>query len=71
VRSIMGFGAHAQIHKPSLIQFSPDSTVILEIVDTKARIDSFMITVDKAVHEGLVTKTEINARRYRAQKPES
>jgi len=39
---------------------------VLEIVDTREKIDAFLPTVDQTVREGLVTLEKVAVRFYRA-----
>ncbi|MDO9026320.1 MAG: DUF190 domain-containing protein [bacterium] len=65
VRGILGFGADSRIHSSKLLELSEDLPVIIEIVDTKDKIDTLMPFIDQTVAEGLVTLEEVKVIKYR------
>jgi PII-like signaling protein len=65
VRGILGFGADSRIHSSKLLELSEDLPVIIEIVDTKEKIDTLMSFIDQTVAEGLVTLEEVKVIKYR------
>lgn len=62
----LGFGRHARVHTTKVLDLSTDLPVIVEIVDTEARIDAFLPVVDQCVTEGLVTLEAVRILRYGA-----
>ena len=69
LRGIAGFGAHSRLHTAKLLRLSEDLPIILEIVDTRAKIEAFLPTVDHAIREGLATLERVEIRFYRAPGP--
>ena len=71
-RGIMGFGANSKIHTAKLFDISTDLPVIVEIVDTLEKINSFIKTVEQFFEEsksgGLITIEKAEVIRYRAGK---
>jgi hypothetical protein len=65
VRGILGFGADSRIHSAKLLELSEDLPVIIEIVDTREKIDTLMPFIDQQVVEGLVTLEEVKVIKYR------
>ena len=63
---IEGFGAHRRLHTAKILRLSEDLPIVLEIVDSREKIDAFLPTVDMAVGEGLVTLEKVAVRFYRA-----
>jgi len=66
LRGMEGFGANSRLHTARILRLSMDLPVIVEIVDKKERIDSFLPIVDAAIKEGLVTLEKIHVRLYRS-----
>lgn len=66
LRGIQGFGANSLIHTTKLLRLSEDLPVVVEIVDTEEKIDSFLKTIDHAITEGLVTLEKARVHMYRA-----
>jgi PII-like signaling protein len=69
LRGIAGFGAHSRLHTAKLLRLSEDLPIILEIVDTREKIEAFLPTVDHAIREGLATLERVQIRFYRAPGP--
>jgi uncharacterized protein len=70
LRGIVGYGAGSLIHTTKILRLSEDLPVIVEIVDTKEKIDSFLPRIEAAITEGLVTVERAHIRLYRNQKRE-
>lgn len=66
LRGLEGFGVHHQVHTAKLLELSVDLPIVVEIIDTEARIDAFMPIVDEAISEGLATVEKVQARFYRS-----
>jgi PII-like signaling protein len=67
LRGIAGFGAHSRLHTAKLLRLSEDLPIILEIVDTREKIEAFLPTIDHAIGEGLATLERVQIRFYRAK----
>ncbi len=65
LRGIEGFGAHSRLHTAKILRLSEDLPVVIEIVDTRERIEAFMPLVDAAIVEGLATLEKVQIRLYR------
>lgn len=68
IRGIQGFGAHSRIHNAKILRLSTDLPIIIEIVDTKEKIEDFLSLIDHTITEGLVTLEDIRIRLYRSGK---
>ena len=68
LRGIAGFGAASRIHTANILRLSLDLPIIVEIVDTPERIETFLPVVDSAVKEGLVTTEKAHIKLYRTGK---
>ena len=67
LRGIEGLGAHSRLHTAKILRLSEDLPVVVEIVDTRERIEAFMPLVDEAVAEGLATLESVQIRFYRSR----
>lgn len=65
VRGFMGFGASSHLHTAKILRLSFDLPVVIEIVDTKAKIEAFLPTVDAMIKGGMVTVEPIRVALYR------
>jgi len=66
LRGIEGFGAHSRMHTAKILRLSEDLPIIVEIVDTREKIEAFMPLVDHAIAEGLATLEKVEVRFYRS-----
>jgi CBS domain-containing protein len=57
-RGFMGFGASNLLHTAKILRLAEDLPVIVEIVDTPQRIDSFLPVADAMVEEGSIVVQE-------------
>lgn len=65
VRGLEGFGRHSRIHTGKILRLSTDLPVVVEVVDTRDKIEEFMPEVESAIEEGLVTLEKVEVRFYR------
>jgi uncharacterized protein len=68
MRGMMGFGAHSRLHTFKIERLSQDLPVIVEIVDTREKLESFLALIDKEIEEGMATLEEIKIHFYRSGK---
>ena len=65
LRGILGFGANSRIHTSRILRLSQDLPVVVEIVDTKEKIDEFLPELDALITEGMVTIEKADVLFYR------
>lgn len=63
-RALSGFGAHSRIHTARLVTLSADLPLIVEWVDSPARVERVMPDLHKMVVEGLITVHEVEVVAY-------
>lgn len=61
----MGFGAGSRIHTSKILRISEDLPVVVEIVDTPAKISAFLPVVDGMMEKGLITLESVEVIAYR------
>jgi len=71
LRGLEGFGAHSHLHTAKILRLSEDLPLIVEIVDTREKIEKFMEKIDHAVTDGLATIEPVTIHFYRAGQPPS
>lgn len=69
LRGPMGFGAKSRLHTAKVLRLSEDLPVVIEIVDSKEKIDELLPHIDDMVTEGLVTLEKVQVIKYRADPP--
>lgn len=62
----MGFGASSRIHTAKILRLSQDMPLVIEIVDSKEKIDELLPALDEMVTEGLVTLEPVQVIKYRS-----
>ena len=69
LRGIMGFGANTRIiHTFKIERLSEDMPMVVEIVDTKEKLEKFLEEIDEHIQAGLVTLEKAQIRFYKADK---
>jgi PII-like signaling protein len=71
LRGMMGYGAASRIHTAKILRLSEDLPIIVEIVDSKEKIESLLPMIDEMVQEGLVTLENVRVIKYRHSKTET
>jgi hypothetical protein len=62
LRAMEGFGAHKRLHTAKVLRLSLDLPVVIEIVDTREKIDAFIPVVDGVLTECVVTVEDVEIR---------
>ena len=60
----MGFGASSHVHTAKILQLSGDLPMLIEIVDSKEKIDAFLPLLKEMIGGGLVTLQEVKVLHY-------
>jgi len=69
LRGMMGFGANSRvIHTFKIERLSEDLPIIIEIVDTREKLEKFLAFIDDKIHAGLATLEKAQVRFYRSGK---
>ncbi|TVQ31517.1 MAG: DUF190 domain-containing protein [Phycisphaeraceae bacterium] len=63
LRGPMGFGADSRLHTAKILRLSEDLPIVVEIVDTRERIDSLLTHIDGMMRGGLITIENVRMRR--------
>lgn len=60
LRGPMGFGKSSRLHSAKILQLSANLPMVIEIVDSEEKIQSFLPVLDKIMGDGLVTMEKVN-----------
>jgi hypothetical protein len=66
LRGMMGYGAHSRLHTFKVERLSLDLPMVIEIVDTREKLEAFLALIDDNVTEGLATIEKVDVRLYRS-----
>ena len=69
LRGPMGFGRSSHLHSAKILRLSEDLPMVIEIVDSQARIDEFLPVLDKMMGSGLITVEKVQVLQYGDAKP--
>lgn len=68
LRASMGFGAASRVHTAKILRLSMDLPIVIEIVDSEEKINTFLPMLDEMMGGGLVTLEKVKVIHYRDQK---
>ena len=71
LRGMMGYGAHSRLHTFKIERLSLDMPIVVEIVDTREKLEAYLADIDPQIHEGLATLEKAEVRFYRSRPPGS
>jgi uncharacterized protein len=66
LRGSVGFGHSSRIHTTKILRLSQDLPIVVEIVDSKEKIDTFLSVLDGMMSSGLVTLEKVQVLQYGA-----
>jgi len=66
LRGQMGFGKTSHLHTTKILRLSMDLPLIIEIVDSEEKINTFLPTLDQMMGGGLVTLEKVKVLHYRS-----
>ncbi|MDD5262886.1 MAG: DUF190 domain-containing protein [Methylacidiphilales bacterium] len=64
LRGPMGFGKTSRLHTAKILQLSMDLPVVIEIVDSEEKIQSFLPLIKDMLQGGLVTLEKVRVLHY-------
>jgi PII-like signaling protein len=68
LRGMMGFGPGSRIYTSKILRLSEDLPIIIELVDSREKLETFLKTVDEVVVNGMATLEKVQVHLYRAGK---
>src|SRR5512136_2268973 len=69
LRGPMGFGKSSRLHTAKILRLSADLPLVIEIVDSEEKIQSFLPVLDQMMGGGLLTMEKVRVIEYRAGNP--
>jgi uncharacterized protein len=71
LRGPMGFGKSSRLHTAKILRLSMDLPMVIELVDSEEKIQSFLPVLDPMMGGGLLTMEKVKVIDYRGQPPAS
>jgi PII-like signaling protein len=69
LRGPMGFGKSSRLHTAKILRLSMDLPLVIEIVDSEEKIQSFLPVLDPMMSGGLLTIEKVKVIDYRGKEP--
>jgi len=66
LRGPMGFGKSSHLHTAKILRLSMDLPLVIELVDSEEKIQSFLPVLDPMIGGGLLTLENVKVIEYRA-----
>jgi uncharacterized protein len=66
LRGLMGFGKHSILHTAKILRLSEDLPMVIEIVDSRDKIDEFLPMLSEMISDGMVTLERVHVLQYKA-----
>ena len=64
LRGPLGFGHSSHLHTAKILRLSEDLPIVIEIVDSQAKINAFLPELETLMGSGLVTLEKVSVLRY-------
>jgi PII-like signaling protein len=64
-RGAMGFGKSSRLHTAKILRLSFDLPLVIEIVDSEEKIQTFLPQLDQMMQGGLITMEKVKVMDYR------
>ena len=64
LRGHLGFGHSSRIHTTKILRLSQDLPVVVEIIDSQEKIDTFLPVLDGMMSSGLITMERAEVLQY-------
>ena len=70
LRGITGFGQTSNVHTTSILRLSTDLPIVVEVVDSREKIDEIKPVLDEIIKGGLIIEQEVEVWAYRGKEDE-
>jgi PII-like signaling protein len=64
LKGVAGFGAHRVYHTHKLLELSADLPMVIEVVESREKIDTIMPKIDAIMESGMITLEQVTVIRY-------
>jgi PII-like signaling protein len=66
LRGVMGYGKNSVLHTAKILRLSEDLPMVVEIVDSLEKVETFLPELDGMITDGLVTLEKVRVLHYRS-----
>jgi len=64
LKGAAGYGSSSQLHTDKLLRLSVDLPVVIEVVDSREKIDQLIPELDEVISSGMITLEKAHVIRY-------
>ena len=64
LRGPLGYGASSRVHTAKILRLSADLPVVIEIIDSREKIEAFLPVLEQCMEGGLATLEPVEAIHY-------
>jgi PII-like signaling protein len=68
LRGVMGFGKNSILHTAKILRLSEDLPMVVEIIDSKEKVENFLPFLDQMIKDGLVTVEKVRVIHYKSSR---
>jgi hypothetical protein len=68
LRGVMGFGKNSILHTAKILRLSEDLPMVVEIVDSLEKVETFLPTLNEMIKDGLVTLEKVKVIHYKSSR---
>src|SRR6185436_21026767 len=65
IRGVMGYGKHSVLHTAKILRLSEDLPMVIEIVDSREKVEHFLPQLDGMITDGMVTLEPVRVLQYK------
>jgi uncharacterized protein len=65
LRGVMGYGKHSVLHTAKILRLSEDLPMVIEIVDSREKVEEFLPYLDEMIADGLITLEPVRVLHYK------
>lgn len=70
LRGPLGFGKSSHLHSAKILRLSEDLPIVVEMVDSREKIDEFLAATNGMIRSGLVTLEKVQVLQYGPNEPD-
>lgn len=68
LRGVMGYGKNSVLHTTKILRLSEDLPMVVEIVDSREKVEAFLPLLDSLITDGLVTVETVKVLHYKSSR---
>jgi PII-like signaling protein len=66
LRGVMGFSKNSVLHTAKILRLSEDLPIVIEVIDSREKVEAFLPILDEMITDGLVTLEKVKVLHYKS-----